>query len=163
MKLPIAPESKSTLTECTLLVSVVLISIGRMMDILQALRVLAECHLDNLLFYFGFQSRAFLSGVKVRDASIGSMISVFISSMFNTKNLFTNSDQGTLFTGHAKQNSPLERSILFLLPLRLSEPLSLRSIPSSVPQLTFRCPSGEGSSSQDNWPLRITNGHLLGL
>ena len=95
------------------------------MDILQALRVLAECHLDNLLFYFGFQSRAFLSGVKVRDASIGLMISVFISSTFNTKNLFTNSDQGTLFTGHAKQNSPLERSILFLLPLRLSEPLSL--------------------------------------
>ena len=34
MKLPVAPESKSALTECTLLVSVVLISIGRMIDVL---------------------------------------------------------------------------------------------------------------------------------
>jgi len=42
MKLPIAPESKSALTECTSLVLVVLISIGRMMDIPRAPRVLAE-------------------------------------------------------------------------------------------------------------------------
>ena len=34
MKLPIAPESKSALTECTLLVSVVLILIERMIDVL---------------------------------------------------------------------------------------------------------------------------------
>jgi len=42
MKLPIASESKSALTECTSLVLVVLISIGRMMDILWASRVLAK-------------------------------------------------------------------------------------------------------------------------
>ena len=34
MKLPVALESKSALTECTSLVSVVLISIGRIIDIL---------------------------------------------------------------------------------------------------------------------------------
>jgi len=33
MKLPVALESKSTLMECTLLVSVVLTSIGRMIDV----------------------------------------------------------------------------------------------------------------------------------
>ena len=54
IKLPVAPESKSTLTECTLLVSVVLISIERMMEVLQALRVLAESHLGSLFSHFGF-------------------------------------------------------------------------------------------------------------
>ena len=36
--------------------------------------------------------------------SIGSLVSVLVSSIFNTVNLFTNSDQGTLFAGRAKQN-----------------------------------------------------------
>ena len=125
MKLPIALESKSALTECTLLVSVVLISIGRIINVLQALRVLVESYLGNLLSHFGFRGKAFLSGVEVRDMSIDSMISVLISSMFNTENLFTNSNWGVLFTGHAKQNPPLERSTLSLLPLCLSESLSL--------------------------------------
>jgi len=53
MKLPVALESKSALMECTLLVSVVLISIGRMIDIPQASRVLAESHLGSLFSYFG--------------------------------------------------------------------------------------------------------------
>jgi len=53
MKLPIAPESKSALMECTLLVLVVLISIGRMIDIPQVSRVLAESCLGNLFFHFG--------------------------------------------------------------------------------------------------------------
>ena len=92
MKLPTAPESKSTLTECTSLVLVVLIFIERMMDVLQALRVLAESHLGSLFSHFGFRDRAFLSGVKVTDTSIGSLVSVLVSSTFNTVNLFTNSD-----------------------------------------------------------------------
>jgi len=54
MKLPIAPESKSALTECTSLVSVVLTSIGRMIDIPRASRVLMESHLDNLFSHFDF-------------------------------------------------------------------------------------------------------------
>jgi len=44
MQLPVAPESKSTLMECTLLVSVVPISIGRTIDVPQALRVLLGNH-----------------------------------------------------------------------------------------------------------------------
>ena len=101
MKLPVALESKSTLMECTLLVSVVLISIGRTMDVLWALRVLAESHLDSLFFHFGFWGRAFLSRVEIMDVSIGSLVSVLVSSAFNTVNLFTDSNQGILFTGHA--------------------------------------------------------------
>ena len=54
MKLPVTLESKSSLTECTSLVSVVLISIGRMIDVLWALRVLAESHLGSLFSHFGF-------------------------------------------------------------------------------------------------------------
>jgi len=67
MKLPVAPESKSALTECTLLVSVVPISIGRMIDVLQASRVLAESHLGSLFSYFSLRGRAFLSRAEERS------------------------------------------------------------------------------------------------
>ena len=97
IKLLVAPESKSALTECTSLVSVVPISIGRIIDIPQASRVLVESCLDSLFSHFGLQGRAFLSRAEGRDVSIGSQISVLTTSMFNTANLFTNSDQGTLF------------------------------------------------------------------
>ena len=127
MKLPIAPESKSALTECTLLVSVVLISIERMMNVPWASRVLVESRLGNLLSHFGFQGRAFLFGVEVRGVSIGSMISVLISFTFNTENLFTNSDWGTLFASHTKQNPPLEQSTL-----HFSSTASFRAIKSSI-------------------------------
>ena len=107
MKLPVALESKSALTECTSLVSVVLISIGRTMDVSWVSRVLAESCLGSLFSHFGFWGRAFLSGV---GASIGSLVSVLVSSMFNTVNLFTNSDRGALFAGCTKQNPLPERS-----------------------------------------------------
>ena len=61
MKLPIALESKSTLTEYTLLMSVVLTSIGRTIDVPQALRVLTESCLGNLFFHFGLRGCAVLS------------------------------------------------------------------------------------------------------
>ena len=78
-------------------------------------------------------------------ASIGSQVSVLISSIFNTGNLFTNGDQGPLFASHTKQNP---------LPLlHPSEPSSLQSVPPFVLQLTFRRPSSRGSPSQDSWPL----------
>ena len=54
IKLLVAPESKNTLIECTLLVSVVLTSIGRMIDVLRVSRVLTESCLGNLFSYFGF-------------------------------------------------------------------------------------------------------------
>jgi len=53
MKMPVAPESRSALTECTSLVSVVLILIGRVIDVLWASRVLAESCLGSLFSYFG--------------------------------------------------------------------------------------------------------------
>ena len=94
MKLPVAPESKSTLTECTSLVSVVLTSIGRMIDIPRASRVLTESCLGNLFSHFGFRGCTVLFGAERerRDASIGSQMSVLTSSMSNIENLLTSSD-----------------------------------------------------------------------
>ena len=133
MKLPVAPESKSALMECTSLVSVVLISIGRMIDVPQASRVLAESRLGSFFFHFGLQGRAFLSRVERRSVSIGSRISVLTSSTFNTVNLFTNSDRGALFAGCTKQNSPPGQSLLPLPLLHSSKLLNLRSILSVAP------------------------------
>ena len=146
MKLPIAPESKSILTEYTLLVSVVLISIGRMIDILRASRILVESCLGSLFSYFDLRGRAFLSRAKGRNASIGSRISVLTSfSTFNTVNLFTNSNWGTLFAGCTKQNPSLGQSLLPLPLLHPSKPLNLRSILPIASWSAFRCPSGRGS------------------
>ena len=89
--------------------------------------------------------------------SIGSLVSVLVFSMFNTANLFTNSNQGVLFTSCAKQNPLLEWDKLPPPLLHPSGPLSLQSIPPPVPQLTFGCPSGRSSPSQDNWPLRTNS------
>ena len=157
MKLPIALESKSTLTERTSLVLVVLISIGRTIDVPWVSRVLVESCLGSFFSHFGFQGRAFLSGVDITGAFIGSLVSVLVSSTFNIANLFTDSDWGTLFTSCAKQNPLLEWGKLSPPLLYPSEPLSLQSISLSVPQLTFRRPGSEGSPSQDNWPLHTNN------
>ena len=152
MKLPIALESKSALMECTLLVLVVLISIGRTIDILWVSRVLMESHLGSLFSHFGFQGRTFLSGAEVTGTSIGSLVSILVSSMFNTVNLCTDSNWGALFAGCAKQN-PLPEWGKLPPPLHPSGPLSLQSIPPSVLRLTFRHSGGGGSSSRDDWPL----------
>ena len=87
MKLSVALKSKSTLTECISLVLVVLISIGRTMDVPWASRALVESCLGSLFFHLGLQGRAFLFRVEGRSASIGSQISVLTSSMFNTANV----------------------------------------------------------------------------
>ena len=128
MKLPIAPESKSVLT---------------------------ESRLGNLFSHFGFQGCAVLSGAEGErgGVSIGSQISVLTSSMSNTANLLTSSDQGTLFTGCAKQNPPPGLNKPPLLLLDLSGPLNLQSIPPSALQLTSGRPNSGGSPSQDGWPL----------
>ena len=91
--------------------------------------------------------------------SIGSWISVLTSSMSNTMNLLTSSNQGTLFAGHTKQNpSPgLNKPPLPLL--YPSGPLNLQSIPPFAPWLTSRRPNSRGSPLQDGWPLR-TNSNL---
>jgi len=91
MKLPVAPESKSALTECTSLVSMVLTSIGRMIDVPRASRVLTESRLGNLFSYFGFWGCIVLSRAeeKREGVSIGSLISVLTSSTSNTANLLS--------------------------------------------------------------------------
>ena len=119
MKLPVAPESKSALTECTSLVSVVLTSIGRTIDVPQASRVLTESCLGNLFSHFGLQGCTVLSRAEGKrgGVSIGSRISVLTFSTSNTVNLLTSSDRGALFAGHAKQNPPpgLNKPLLPLL------------------------------------------------
>ena len=155
MKLSVALESKSALIECTSLVSVVLTSIGRMIDVPQASRVLTESHLDNLFSHFGFWGCVVLSGLEGerKGASIGSRTSVLTSSTSNTANLLTSSDQGALFVSRTKQN-PSPRLNKPLLPLLYPlEPSNLQSIPLFAPRLTSRCPNGGGSPSQDSWLL----------
>ena len=161
MKLPIALESKSALTECTSLVSMVLTSIRRMIDVPQASRVLMESHLGNLFSHFGFWGCVVLSGAEKekKGASIGSHISVLTFSTSNTANLLTSSDWGALFTSHAKQNPPSGLSKPLLPLLHPSGPLNLQSIPSFAPWLTSRRPNSGGSPSQDGWPL-CTNSNL---
>jgi len=80
-------------------VSVVLTSIGRMIDVPRASRVLTESRLGNLFSHFGFRGCVVLSGAEEEreGASIGLLISVLTSSMSNTANLLTSSDQGALF------------------------------------------------------------------
>ena len=161
MKLPIALESKSALTECTSLVSVVLTSIGRMIDVPRASRVLTESRLGNLFSHFGFRGCVVLSGSEGerRSASIGSWTSVLTSSTFNTANLLTSSDQGALFASRAKKNPPLGLNKPFLPLLHPLELSNLQSIPPFVPRLTSRRPNSRGSPSQDGWPL-CTNSNL---
>ena len=157
MKLPVAPESKSALTECTSLVSVVPISIGRTIDIPRASRVLAESCLGSFFSHLGLQGRAVLTRAERErgGASIGSQISVLTSSTSNTANLLTSSNQGALFAGHAKQNPPPGRSQLPLLLLHLSRPSNLRSILSVAPRLTSGRLDSEDSPLQDGWGLHI--------
>ena len=161
IKLPIAPEFKSALMECILLVFVVLIAIGRIINIPWVLRVLAESRLGNLFSHFGLRSWATLSRVEEEreGASIGSQISVLTFSTSNTANLLTSGDRGTLFAGHAKQNPPLGLSKLPLPLLHPSGPLSLQSIPPSALWLTSGCLSSGGSPSQDGWPLHTNSTH----
>ena len=81
--------------------------------------MLTESRLGNLFSHFGFQGCPILSGAEREkgDVFIGSQISVLTSSMSNTINLLTSSDQGILFTGYAKQNPPsgLNKPLLSLL------------------------------------------------
>ena len=155
MKLPVALESKSALMEYTSLVSVVLTSIGRMIDVPQALRVLTESRLGNLFSHFGFQGCVVLSGAEEEreGVSIGSHISVLTSSTSNTVNLLTSSDQGTLFASCAKQNPSPGLSKPLLPLLHPSRPLNLQSIPFFALWLISRRPNSGDSPSQDGWSL----------
>ena len=126
-----------------------------MIDVPRASRVLTESHLGNLFFHFGFWGCVVLSGAEEEreGASIGSLISVLTSSTFNTANLLTSSDQGTLFASRAKQNPPPGLSKPLLPLLYPSGPLNLQSVPPFALQLTSGRPNGRGSPLQDGWSL----------
>ena len=141
--------------ECISLVSVVLTSIGRMIDVLRTSRILTESHLGSLFSHFGFRGCAVLSRVEGErgGASISSRISVLTSSTSNTANLLTSSDRGVLFASRAKQNPPPGLNKPLLPLLHPSGPLNLQSIPPFASRLTSGHPNSGGSSSQDDWPL----------
>ena len=114
-----------------------------------------ESHLGSLFSHFGFRGCAVLSRAEGErgGASIDSRISVLTSSMSNTVNLLTSSDQGTLFASCAKQNPPLELNKPPLPLLHPSGPLNLQSILSFARRLTSGRSNSGGSPSQDGWPL----------
>ena len=124
--------------------------------------MLTESRLGNLFSHFGFYGCAVLSRAKGErgGTSIGSRISVLTSSTSNTANLLTSSDQGTLFTSCAKQNSSLGLNKPLLPLLHPSGPLNLQSIPSFALRLTSGRPNSGGSSLQDGWPL-CTDSNLI--
>ena len=109
--------------ECSSLVSVVPISIGRSREVPRASKALIERSLGSLFSYLGLRSRAEMRGIG-GGVSTSSLSIVLGSSMVNTVNLFT-SDWGTLIAGHATQNPlPLGDKTL-PLGLHLSTPTDL--------------------------------------
>ena len=102
MILPVAPQSRRASTECSLLISVVLISTGRSKEVPRASKVLIERSLGSLFSHLGLQSGAEMRGIE-GSASTSSLSIVLGSSIVNTVNLFT-SDQGALIAGRATQN-----------------------------------------------------------
>ena len=114
IKLLVAPQSRSVLTEWSLLVLVVLISTSRTKNVLYVSRALAKSCLGNCFFHFGFQEVVLTIGAeKEGNVFAGSLSFVLISSILSTVNLFIGSTWGTSFTSHSTQN-PLQRGTLFL-------------------------------------------------
>ena len=131
MRLPVAPQSRSASTECSLLVSVVPISTGRSREVPRASRVLIERSLGSLFSYLGLWSGAEMRGIG-GGASTSSLSIVLGSSIVNTVNLFT-SDWGALIAGRATQNPlPLEDKTL-PSRLHLSTPTDLQSTLPTAP------------------------------
>ena len=82
MKLPVALQSRSALTEWSLLVLVMLTSTGRTKDILCVSRALAESCLGSCFSYFGFWRGVLMMGAEEGgDASSGLLSLVFTLSM----------------------------------------------------------------------------------
>ena len=132
MKLPVAPLSKRTLIEWSLLVSVVLISTGRSKKVPRTSRTLIEKSLGSFLSYLGLQSRAGTRGVR-GSMSTSSLSIVLGSSIVNTVNLFTG-DWGTLIAGCTMQNPlPLLGNKTLQLELYLSTSTNLQPVPPVVP------------------------------
>ena len=118
MKLLVALQSWRTLTEWSLLVSVVPIFTGRSREVSHASKTLIEKSLGSLFFYLGLWNRVVTRGLG-GSASTSSLSIVLGSSIVNTVNLFTG-DQGTLITSCIMQNPPLPGDKTSLIKLHLS-------------------------------------------
>jgi len=123
MKLLVALQSWRTLTEWSLLVSVVPISTGRSREVSHASKMLIEKSLGSLFFYLGLWSKVATRGLG-GSAFTSSLSIVLGSSIVNTVNLFTG-DQGTLITSRIMQNPPLPGDKTSLMELHLSMPTNL--------------------------------------
>ena len=131
MRLPVAPQSRRTSTECSSLVSVVPISTGRSREVPRVSRALIKKSLGSLFSHLGLRSGAETRGIE-GGASTSSLSIVLGSSIVNTVNLFTG-DWGALVAGRATQNSlPLGDKTL-LSELHLSIPTDLQSTLPTAP------------------------------
>jgi len=102
MRLPVAPQSRRASTECSSLVSIVLISTSRSKEVPHTSKVLIERSLGSLFSHLGLQSGAKTRGIE-GSMSTSSLSIVLESSIVNTVNLFTG-DQDTFIAGRAMQN-----------------------------------------------------------
>jgi len=130
MRLPVALQSRRALTECSSLVSVVLISTGRSREVPHASRALIEKSLGSLFSHLGLQSGAEIRGIE-GGASTSSLSVVLGSSIVNTVNLFTG-DWSALVAGHAIQNPLPPGDKTLLSELHLSTPTDLQSTPATL-------------------------------
>ena len=99
MRLPVALQSRRASTECSSLVSVVLISTGRSRKVPHMSKVLIERSLGSLFSHLGLWNGAETRGIG-DGVSTSSLSIVLGSSIVNTVSLFT-SDWGTLIAGRA--------------------------------------------------------------
>ena len=127
MRLLVALQSKRTLIEWSLLMSVVLISTGRSKEVLYVFNALIKRSLGSLFSHLGLWSGAGTRGVR-GGVSISLLSIVLGSSIVNTMNLFTG-DRGVLITGCTTQNPLLLEDKFFLLKLHLSMLTNLQSAP----------------------------------
>ena len=88
MRLLVASQSRRASTECSSLMSVVLISTSRSREVPRASKALIERSLGSLFSHLGLRSRAKTRGIG-GGASTSSLSIVLGSSIVNTVNLFT--------------------------------------------------------------------------
>ena len=91
MRLPVALQSRRALTECSLLMSVVPISIGRSKEVPHVSKALIERSLGSLFSHLGLQSGAEMRGIE-GGMSTSSLLIVLGSSIvsYDRKYLFNN-------------------------------------------------------------------------
>ena len=132
IKLPVAPQSRRTLTEWSSLVSVVLISTSRSREVSCMSKVLIKRSLGSFFSYLGLWSRA--GNRRLEGGVSTSSLSIILGSFIvNTVNLFTG-NWGAFIAGHTTQNPSLlgdktsltELHLLVLTDLQLTPPAVLR-------------------------------------